>query len=133
MRGPYTELYLHYVWATWDMLPIITHDVERRVYACIASKCREMKCEPLAIGGIEDHIHLLVSFPASVSPSVLVGEVKGASSHLVSHEIHPGTFFRWQGAYGAFTIGKSALPAVIAYIENQKTHHMKGSLVPEYH
>jgi hypothetical protein len=75
---------------------------------------------------------LLVSFPANVTPSVLVGEVKGASSHLVSHEINPGIFFKWQGAYEAFTVSKNALPAVAAYVENQRAHHLQNSLVPEW-
>ena len=93
MRAPYTELYVHLVWATWDRLPVLTPAVERIVYAAIADKCRDMNCEPLAIGGVADHVHLLVRLNPAVAISDLVKEVKGSSSHLVTHEIHPGEFF----------------------------------------
>lgn len=63
--------------------------------------------------------------------ATLVKEVKGSSSHLVTHAIMPGAFFKWQGAYGAFTIRKSEVPTVKAYIENQKQHHAENCLFPE--
>ena len=112
MRAPYTELYLHVVWATWDRMPLITEAIQPRLYAAIAAKCRELKCAPLAIGGIEDHVHLLVRLHTTVTVATLVQQVKGSSSHLVTHEITPGEFFKWQGAYGAFTLRKEDVPAV---------------------
>ncbi len=132
MRAPYTQLYLHLVWATWDRLPLITEDMESRLYAAIAAKCRQLKCEPLAINGTEDHIHVLLRLHPTVSVARLVKEVKGASSHLVTHEIKPNEFFKWQGAYGAFTICKSDVPTVKAYIRNQKRHHAEQSIISEW-
>jgi len=128
MRGPYTQLYLHLVWATWDRLPLITETVESRLYAAIAEKCRKLKCVPLAIGGIDDHIHLLVRLHTTVAIATLVKEVKGSSSHLVTHEITPGEFFKWQGSYGAFTLWKEEVPKVEAYIKRQKEHHTAGTV-----
>ena len=84
MRAPYTELYLHCVWATWDRLPLVTDDIEARLYAAIAAKCRELKCVPLAIGGVEDHVHLVVRLHTTVSVAQLLKGVKGSSSHLVT-------------------------------------------------
>jgi REP element-mobilizing transposase RayT len=95
-------------------------------------KCRELDCEPLAINGMPDHVHLLVRLHSTVSVAQLLKEVKGASSHLVTHEIAPGGFFKWQGTYGAFTLAKSAVPEVKAYIERQKDHHTQGKLNPEW-
>jgi len=132
MREPYTQLYVHLVWATWDRLPFITPDIEPRIYAAIAQKCRDLKCVPIAIGGIEEHIHLLTRFHTTVPIATLAKEVKGSSSHLVTHEIAPSQPFKWQGAYGAFTIRKSEVPKVKAYIENQKQHHAEHSLEPEF-
>ncbi len=128
MRAPYTELYLHLIWATWDRLPVLTQEIEERVYAAIAMKCRELACEPLTIGGVVDHVHLLVKLNPSVAVAALVKEVKGSSSHLVTHEIRPGDFFKWQGAYRAFTIRKSEVENLKAYIKNQKLHHTEGKL-----
>jgi REP element-mobilizing transposase RayT len=132
MREPYTQLYLHLVWATWDRLPLISEDIKPRIYAAIAEKCRELKCVPLAIGGISDHVHLLVRFYTTIAVADLVKEVKGSSSHLVTHEITPDVFFKWQGAYGAFTIRKSEVSKVMAYIQNQEQHHAKNQLQPEF-
>ena len=132
MRASYTQLYLHLIWATWDRLPLITADVESRIYAAIAAKCRQLKCEPLAINGVEDHVHVLVRLHTTVSVARLVKEIKGASSHLMTHEIKPGKFFKWQGAYRAFTIRKSDVPTVRAYIQNQKQHHAEKHLNPEW-
>ena len=132
MKNPFTQLYLHCVWATWDRLPLITPKLEQSVYAAILTKCRELKCEPLAINGMPDHVHLLVRLPTTISVAQLLKEVKGASSHLVTHEIAPGEFFKWQGTYGAFTLAKSAVPEVKAYIERQKEHHAERSFRPEW-
>ena len=132
LRGPFTQLYVHCVWATWDRLPLITPDYEAQIYASIAAKCRELGCEPLEIGGIEDHMHLLVQIPPTVAVSMLIKEVKGLSSHLMTHVLQPGVFFRWQGAYGAFSVSHDAMPHVVEYIRNQKTHHSEQRLLAEW-
>ncbi|MCD4739107.1 MAG: IS200/IS605 family transposase [Anaerolineae bacterium] len=128
MRAPYTQLYLHLVWATWDRLPLITVDIEPRLYAAIAEKCRELKCVPLAIGGTSNHVHLLVRLHATTTIATLVKEVKGSSSHLVTHELAVGEFFKWQGSYRAFTLRRENILQVQAYIKGQKEHHAIGEI-----
>jgi len=132
MRAPYTKLYLHCVWATWDRLPLLTPDVEDVVYAAVHAKCRELKCEPLAMGGISDHVHLLVRFPTTISVADLVKGVKGSSSHLQAQHIARDTYFKWQGGYGAFTVSPDGVPGVKTYITNQKRHHAEGNLWPDW-
>ncbi len=127
MRAPFTQLYLHCVWATWDRLPLITPLNEPPIYASILRKCQELKCHALALGGTSDHVHLLVRFPTTIAVAELVKEVKGASSHLVTHQIAVGEFFKWQGAYGAFTVSKGLVEEVKTYIEHQKQHHAGGN------
>lgn len=132
MREPFTQLYLHCVWSTWDRLPLIVPPIERRLYGAIIDKCRELKCVPIRIGGIEDHLHLLVRLHTTVAVATLVKEVKGSSSHLMTHEITPGEFFKWQGAYGAFTLRYDDAPIVKAYIVKQREHHTANTLRPEW-
>ena len=131
MRRTYTELYVHLVWSTWDRQPLITAAMEPRVYAAMATKCRELGAEPLAIGGTDDHVHLLVRLPAALAVAELVKEVKGSSSHLVTHEVAPEIGFKWQGAYAAFSLGRERVPGVAAYIRRQREHHAGGAPVGE--
>lgn len=119
MRRALNRVWVHFVWATWNRLPLI----EPRVYAAIRAKCEALKCPVVALGGAEDHVHLLVRLHAQVSQSDLMRDIKGASSHLVTHEITPDAFFKWQGAYGAFAVDAENLPRIVRYIECQKEHH----------
>jgi len=80
---------------------------------------------------VEDHIHLLVRLPAAVSVAALVKQVKGASSHLVNHKLSVDAEFKWQGAYGAFTVSPSAVSAGAEYIRCQEQHHRDRSIDPD--
>jgi REP element-mobilizing transposase RayT len=122
MGAPFTQLYVHLVWATWQRLPLLTAALEAPLYSALAAKCSELRCRLLAVGNVEDHLHVLVQLAATVSVAELVKHLKGSSSHLLNHEaLAQG--FKWQGAYGAFTVSKKALPAVTAYCRDQKDHH----------
>jgi REP element-mobilizing transposase RayT len=81
-----------------------------------------------AIGGIEDHVHVLVRYPPTVSISELVKQIKGTSSHLVRQEVGLGGFFKWQGGYGAFSIAQRDVEMVRRYIHRQEQHHRSGRL-----
>ena len=107
-------------------------DIELRPYGAINEKCRELKSYPLALGGIDDHLHLLVRLPTTLSVADLLKGVKGSSSHLLTHEVAPDKFFKWQGAYGAFTLAKQDVDRVIDYIRNQKTHHVAKTIWDEW-
>ena len=126
MRRAWNQVYVHFIWATWDRLPLLTEPLRTRVYQAILAKCEALGSSVEAIGGIDDHVHLLVNLPATLSPATLIKEVKGASSHLATHELQTDAFFKWQGAYGAVTITPSHRFYVVNYIRNQKEHHEKG-------
>ncbi|NJL80961.1 MAG: IS200/IS605 family transposase [Richelia sp. RM2_1_2] len=132
MRANFTQLYLHVVWATWDRLPLITPDIQQNIYAGIIKHCEQLRCTMIAVGGIEDHIHLLIGLPPTLSVSDLIKNIKGSSSHLVTHEIKPGEFFKWQGSYGAFTVGHDGIDKVANYIRNQAIHHQQKSIIPTW-
>ena len=128
MRAPWTELYLHLVWSTWRRYPFITLDLQRNLYASIAHHSVECGAEVIAIGGMPDHVHLLVRFSTTISISEFVWRVKGGSSHLVTQVMEWPEPFKWQGGYGAFTVSKRNLAAARAYVLNQENHHREGTL-----
>ena len=129
--APYMQLYIHCVWATWDRLPLLTPAVQPRVYGAIRAKCENLGCTVIALGGIDDHVHLLARIVPTISPARLIGEVKGASSHLVTHVVQPDGFFKWQGSYGVFTVSKRSVPQVKEYVMNQAMHHAHATLIKE--
>lgn len=132
MRGTRVALFVHLIWATWDRLPLLYGEPERSVYRCLERTCGEMGVEVLALGGIEDHVHLVVRMPATVAVADLVKRLKGASSHLATHKVSPDDFFKWQGGYAAFSAGLKQLPALCEYVKGQKEHHRAGTLVAVY-
>lgn len=88
--------------------------------------------EAKAFGGVANHVHVAVRFPPVLSISDLMHDLKGSTSHLVSHEINPGHFFKWMGRYGAFSLRKADVPDVCDYIERQKIHHAERRLWTEF-
>lgn len=132
MRRDYTQLYLHAVWATWDRLPLIEPAWEPRLYTALRTKSTDLRCKLLAVGGIDNHIHVAVRFPPVLSISELMQGLKGSTSHLITHEVAPGHFFKWMGRYGAFTVRKSDVPTVCDYIARQKIHHAESRLWADF-
>jgi putative transposase len=90
------------------------------------------KMKALAIGGAADHVHMLISLPATLSLSKALQLLKGNSSkwiHETFPKLHP---FEWQEGYGAFSIGVSGVDATAAYIRNQTEHHRTRSFREEF-
>lgn len=128
MRRNKLALYLHIVWGTWDRLPLITPDIERRLHRNIESEAQKMKCTVLALNGTLDHVHLVASFPTTITIADLVKQVKGVSSHFVNETLQPETQFKWQGGYAALTVSRWDLSKIIGYVKRQKEHHAADDL-----
>ncbi len=84
MRRNKLALYVHLVWATWDRLRLITPSVERALHRVICQEVVKYGCEVVAINGIEDHVHLLVTLPTTVDIATVVKQAKGVSSHAAN-------------------------------------------------
>ena len=92
-------MFVHLVWATWRRTPLISEAIEKRLYGAIRTRCLKLACPVVAVGGTADHVHLLVELHPSTPVAQLVGEAKGFSSFVMTHEIASGRFFRWQERY----------------------------------
>ena len=123
MRHAGSAVYIHLVWATWDRLPLIDDTVQRSIYRAIGKQCEEQNAEVIALGGIEDHVHLFVKLPTTLAIADLIKRVKGATTHLMTHVIAPESFFKWQGAYGAVSVLPHKIDDVCHYINHQREHH----------
>jgi REP element-mobilizing transposase RayT len=132
MKQSKIEMYFHFVWATWQRLPLVTPEIEREVYRCIEQEARRLRCTVLAIGGLPDHVHLAVKVPATTPIPKIMQQAKGVSSTFVRDQLNPGGLFRWQEGYAVFTICPPHVKHIVAYIRNQKQHHADGSLIEEW-
>jgi putative transposase len=128
MRAPYTQLYVHLVWSTWNRAPLLTPTLRDVVDRCIRTECVKLKVEVVAFNGVADHVHLLARVPTTITVADLVKQVKGSSSHLLTQRLRVA--FRWQGGYGAFTVSPSHVPRIREYVLNQESHHADGSIYP---
>jgi REP element-mobilizing transposase RayT len=86
----------------------------------------------LAIGGMPDHVHVLVSMNPAQAPSDLMFHIKRGSSLWINEKKLVAGKFSWQEGFGAFSYGKSQIPDVAIYIEKQEIHHKKQSFGEEY-
>jgi REP element-mobilizing transposase RayT len=118
----FTSILIHCVWSTKNREPFLSSDLRNRLWPYLGGIARENKMKALAVGGVADHVHMLISLPATIS--VLL---KGNSSKWI-HETFPKLHsFEWQEGYDAFSIGISAVDATVMYIRNQADHHRTRS------
>ena len=104
MANTYTSLHYHLVFSTKNRERWIAPDVEARIWAYLGGIASENKMHPIQIGGIEDHVHVLLGAPATLAPSKIAQLIKGGSSAWIH-----GTFpnlgrVAWQDGYGAFSV-----------------------------
>jgi putative transposase len=132
MANTYTALHYHFVCSTKHRKPWITPDIEERIWEYLGGIAKENKIKPLKIGGVDDHIHMLLGAPPTLAPSKIAQLIKGGSSAWIHDTFPKLREFAWQDGYGAFTVSKSLVPDVIAYILNQREHHRVKTFKEEY-
>lgn len=123
MPSAFTQNYYHIVFSTKQRTKLITPDLEERLYPFLGGILRELRCTALAINGMPDHVHLLVRYRADLSHSAMVQQLKGRSSKWINETFPRNGYFNWQEGYGGFTVSKSKVPEVEAYIGRQKERH----------
>jgi putative transposase len=113
----------HCVFATKGREPWLTPDIRERLWPYLGGVARENGMKALATGGVANHVHMLLSLPATMSVAKAMQLLKGNASKWI-HETFPnrGTF-AWQEGYAAFSIGVSGIEETRAYIRNQEEHH----------
>jgi REP element-mobilizing transposase RayT len=126
---PFWRLYYHLVWSTKKREPLITPQIEARLYAYMVNKAAELGAYTYAINGDLQHTHMVVASPPDLALSKLVQEVKGASSHDINQQ-DIGFKFAWQRGYGALSLGQKQLVQAIAYVNRQKEHHRDQTTHP---
>ena len=125
-------LHVHLVFSTKNREPWLTTDLCPRLYPFIGGIVRGRKSVLVEVGGVADHIHLLVSLARDISVAEMVRDVKSVSSQWVHQELPGRHAFGWQAGYGAFAVSKSNVEAVREYIRNQAEHHKLRTFQDEF-
>ena len=132
MANTYTQIYIQIVFAVSNRENLIAPNFKEEVYKYMTGTVRNEGNKLLAIGGMPDHVHLLVGLRPDIALSDLVKEVKSSSSNLINNKRLVSGRFSWQEGFGGFSYSRSQIGAVVRYIENQEAHHARHSFKHEY-
>ena len=129
MSHTYSANIVHCVFSTKGRSPMIAKDRQEELWAYILGIARNEKLKILAIGGVADHLHLLIALPPKMNLSKVVCDLKANSSRWLNEK---GIRFAWQEGYGAFSVSPSRISDVQRYIRNQTEHHKKRNFEEEF-
>ena len=132
MPQSFASVYLHVVFSTKNRAPFITPEITPRLYDYLAATALGNETMILNVGGVADHVHLLLSFGREVTIADTVRTLKGSSSRWVHDTFDENQRFSWQAGYGSFSVGYPELGAVKAYIAGQAEHHQRETFQDEY-
>ena len=132
MTHTFHQLLYHLVWSTTERKPFISKEYQDQFFRYLGGTFRSLQCPPIQIGGMPDHVHILVSIPPKSSISEIIRNAKVSSSKWLKGTYLDLDTFSWQEGYGAFSVSTSNKLAVIQYILNQEKHHKKYDFREEF-
>jgi len=119
---------LHIIFSTKERQPFIHPSIEKEMHGYLAGTCQNLKCIPFEVGGVEDHVHLLVSLSKVITISDLIEKIKVSSSKWIKAQDKQFRDFSWQKGYGVFSVDEPAFENVREYILRQREHHTTKDL-----
>jgi REP element-mobilizing transposase RayT len=130
MAHSFTAVRIHYVFSTKERMRVISKYAQPRLWAFIGGIARTNGMVPIAIGGVEDHVHALVALPAEISVAKGVQLLKAGSSKFMNQSVSKARF-EWQKGYFAGSVSASMIRPTVAYIAKQEAHHKRQSFADE--
>ena len=128
MSHAFHQLYYHIIWGTHCREPLINRTWRPQLLEIVNAETKNRGGKPVRHNAMPDHVHLLVRLPPTVALSEFIGQVKGATSYQVNHDIQPDPKLRWQEGYGVLTLRKGEVSQVSQYIDTQEQHHKSQRL-----
>jgi putative transposase len=132
MANSYTSVNIHFVFSTKNRDNLIDKRMKSRLYEYLGGIAKEIKMVPLAIGGTNNHVHVLVSMPPVISPSKGIQLLKTNSSRWIHEEFPNKSGFSWQVGYSGFSVSPRQIQNVKNYINSQEEHHRLKTFEEEY-
>ena len=128
----YVSSYYHCAFSTKERRRIITPVLATRLWPFMGGIARNHKIKAIEIGGVEDHVHLLLSLPSTLPIAKAMQLIKGGSSKWIHETFPEHRLFEWQEKYGAFSVSVSNVANIIDYIKGQEAHHKQVSFQEEF-
>jgi REP element-mobilizing transposase RayT len=132
MAYTYSQINIHAVFSVLGRENLLHKEIRGRLFEYMSGSIRGIGLFPLAVNGIEDHVHVFFELPPNISVSKALQEIKSTSSRWINNEGLVSGKFQWQKGFGAFANSRSQRNRVIQYILNQEIHHSTISFKDEY-
>jgi len=126
-----SKIYVHLTFSTKYRYPFIDDSIKERLWEYLGGICKGLECNPIQIGGYNDHVHILCLLSKKITLIRFVEEVKKQSSKWIKTIDVLYNQFYWQDGYGIFSVNPMQIERVIAYIKNQEEHHRKKAFQSE--
>lgn len=123
---------VHLVFSTKERRPVITPELQERLWPFVGGIARDNGIQSVIIGGVCDHVHALLCLPATMSIAKAAQLIKGGSSLWIYKTFPDQTDFKWQEKYGGFSVSVSQVDTLVKYIKNQEEHHRKRTFQEEF-
>jgi REP element-mobilizing transposase RayT len=132
MAHSYMSIHVHYIFSTKNRERVLKPELRARLFPYMGGIAKRNHMKALVINGVEDHVHLLLSLPATLSVAKAIQLIKGGSSKWIHEQFPELEHFSWQEGYGAFSVGVSQVSETIHYIQRQQEHHRQKTFREEY-
>lgn len=128
-----SNVLVHIVFSTKERHPFLRNAALRvAMHRYLAAVSAQLRCPVIAVGGVEDHVHLLARQARTMALAEWVKELKRTSSLWVKDAPRESRIFQWQAGYAAFSVGQSQSAKVERYIAQQEEHHRSVSFQDEF-
>jgi putative transposase len=131
MSQSLAKVYLHVVFSTKNRAPLLADEWRDELFRVLGGAANNLGCQSLIVGGVEDHVHMLIQLGRTITIADAVGKIKSTSSAWVNQTRGLSGEFHWQAGYAVFSVSQSNVEAVREYILKQAEHHAKQSFQEE--
>jgi REP element-mobilizing transposase RayT len=125
------KVYIHLVFSTKNREPVLADEWREELFRVLGGAANNLGCQSMIVGGVADHVHMLIQLGRTITIAEAVGGIKSASSAWTNQTRGLFSGFHWQGGYAAFSVSQSNIEAVRQYILKQPDHHAKQSFQDE--
>ena len=132
MKVQYNNLYTHFVFISYNRLPLIEEKNRDRIEKYITGIINNSDCRLYSIYANPDHTHMLISRSPNMDEETLATIIADSSSKFINDKKLCIGNFAWQESCSAFSVSKKDVNKICKYILNQKQHHLKQTFAEEY-